>query len=187
MNSIFGIPAHPLFVHIPVVLIPLAAFGVVVMVIRPTWWERYKWATLAVSGAGMLGAIAAASSGEGLEDAVRADSNRELLRDHVGAGETARTVSIVFFAVLFVAVVVLPWWTNRQAQQANASSVGGNAASAGSPRWLRTAVSLVLVVTALGASWSVYDAGHSGAKSVWSDVKVGEGGESGGEVRGDDD
>ena len=186
MNSIFGIPAHPLFVHIPVVLIPLAAFGVVVMVIRPTWWERYKWATLAVSGAGMLGSIVAASSGEGLEDAVRADSNRELLRDHVGAGETARTVSIVFFAVLFVAVVVLPWWTNRQAQQANASSVGGNAASAGSPRWWRSVVSIVLVGTALGSAWTVYDAGHSGAKSVWSDVKVGEG-EGKGDRGGDGD
>lgn len=60
MDSIFGIPAHPLFVHIPVVLIPLAAVGVVIMVIRPTWWERYKWATLAVAGVGMVGAIIAA-------------------------------------------------------------------------------------------------------------------------------
>ena len=30
------------------------------------------------------------------------------------------------------------------------------------------------VATALGASWTVYDAGHTGAKSVWSDVKIGE-------------
>ena len=50
MDTFFGIPAHPLFVHIPAVLIPLAAVGVVIMLVRPTWWERYKWATLAEIG-----------------------------------------------------------------------------------------------------------------------------------------
>ena len=55
--------------------------------------------------------------------------------------------------------------------------------------FVRRVVSLVLVATALGASWTVYDAGHTGAKSVWYDVKVGEGegkGDRGGSY-GDDD
>jgi len=171
MDSIFGIPAHPLFVHIPVVLIPLAALGVVIMAIRPSWWERYKWATLAVAGAGMVGSIIAAGTGEELEEAVEDTSSRQLLRAHVEAGETARAVSIAFFIVLLVGIVVLPWWLRRR----SASS----ATPAAQPRWLRTVVSLVLVITALGASWAVYDAGHTGAKSVWSDVKLGEGGEKG--------
>ena len=41
------------------------------MLLRPTWWERYKWATLVVAGAGALGAIFAAGSGEGLEEGHR--------------------------------------------------------------------------------------------------------------------
>ena len=185
MDTFFGIPAHPLFVHLPAVLVPLAAVGVIVMVIRQSWWERYKWATLGVAGVGMLGAILAAGSGESLEEAVEGTASRSLLHDHAEAGEVARTVSVVFFAVLFAAIVVVPWIVRRRTSAGGESSSGSS--GGGTATWLRTAVSLVLVVTALGASWSVYDAGHSGAKSVWSDVKVGESGESGGEVRGDDD
>ena len=167
MDSIFGIPAHPLFVHIPVVLIPLATIGVVLMAIRPTWWDRYKWSTIAVAGVGMVGAIIAAGSGEELEEAVEDTAPRQLLRAHVEAGETSRTVSIIFFVVLVAAVVVLPWWVKRRSTTTGAATA--------SPRWLRSVVSLVLIMSALGASWTVYDAGHTGAKSVWSDVKLGAG------------
>lgn len=172
MESIFGIPAHPLFVHIPVVLIPLAAVGVIVMVIRPAWWERYKWATLAIAGVGMAGSIIAAGTGEELEEAVENTAPRQLLRAHVEAGEMSRTVSIAFFVVLLAAVVVLPWWMRRRSNQAGTERSTESIAS-GSPTWLRRIVSIVLVLTALGASWTVYDAGHTGTKSVWSDVKIG--------------
>lgn len=170
-----GLPAHPLFVHIPVVLVPLAAVGVVIMVAKPAWWERYKWATLAVAGAGMIGAVVAAGTGEELEEVVEDTSSRALLRAHEEAGETARAVSSLLFIVLLVAVVV-PWWLRRRAT---------GSTSVEPPRWLRVSMSVVLVVTAIGASWSVYDAGHTGAKSVWSDVKVGSG--DNGDNAGEDD
>ena len=169
MDSIFGVPAHPFFVHIPVVLIPLAAVGVIVMTIRTSWWERYKWATLTVAGVGAVGAIIAAGTGEELEAAVEDTAPRQLLRAHVEAGEVSRTVSIMFFAVLLVGVVVLPLLMRRR----NASGAVGAPHVVTSPRWLRNVVSLVLVVVALGASWAVYDAGHTGARSVWSDVDIG--------------
>ena len=59
--------------------------------------------------------------------------------------------------------------------------------AAGSPKWLRPVVAIALVLSAGAANWTVFDAGHSGAKSVWGDVKVGEGGERGGDRGGDDD
>jgi len=178
VDSIFGIPAHPLFVHIPVVLIPLATIGVVLMAIRPTWWDRYKWPTVAIAGVGMIGAIIAAGSGEELEEAVENTAPRQLLRAHVEAGEISRTVSIIIFVVLVAAVVVLPWWMKRRATTTGVATA--------SPRGLRSVVSVVLIVSALGASWTVYDAGHIGAKSVWSDAKIGAG-ESGHERGGDHD
>ncbi len=171
METLGGIPAHPLFVHLPAVLIPLASIGVVLMLIRPTWWSRYQWATLAVAGAGTLGAMLAAGSGEALEEGVEGSADRAQLHAHVEAGESARTLSIVFFAVVLIAVVVLPWLMKRRA-------------TAGSPKWLRPVVAIALVLSAGAANWTVFDAGHSGAKSVWGDVKVGEGGERGGD-RGD--
>ena len=56
MNSISGLPAHPLLVHLPVVAIPLAALGVVTMLVKPDWWQRYRWATLGLAflGIGLL-------------------------------------------------------------------------------------------------------------------------------------
>lgn len=182
MDSIFGIPSHPLFVHLPAVLVPLAGIGVVVMLARAAWWDRYKWATLAVSGAGALGAILAAGSGEGLEEGVEGTASRSLLHAHAEAGETARTGAIVFFIVLLVAVVVVPWWARRRAGSESGSAATSPAvglAGATAPRWLRPIVVVALVVSAGAASWTVYDAGHSGAKSVWGDVKAGEGRERG--------
>ena len=64
MDQITGLPAHPLLVHIPVAMLPLAALGVVVLLARKAWYERYRWAVLVVAGIGTLGAILAASSGE---------------------------------------------------------------------------------------------------------------------------
>ena len=43
MDNITGLPAHPLLVHIPVVLLPLAAIGVVFLIVRRTWYVRYRW------------------------------------------------------------------------------------------------------------------------------------------------
>lgn len=178
MDTLGGIPSHPLFVHIPAVLIPLATLGVILMVVRPTWWQRYQWATLAITGVGTLGAILAAGSGEALEEGVEDTANRSQLHAHIEAGEAARTMSIVFFLVVLAAIVVVPWVMKRRTTAAS------------SPKWLRMVVAIALVASAGAASWTVFDAGHSGAKSVWADVKVGEGGgERGGQrgERGDDD
>lgn len=155
MNTVFGLPAHPLFVHVPVVLIPLGFIGALFMLARPSWWERLKWPTVVVTGAGMLGALLAANSGEGLEGAVRDRSVRGLVHEHIEAADIARGVSIAFFAVLVVAVF------------------GPRFVKAlGSAKWWKPLVAVALVVTGAYASWSMYDAGHSGAKSVWHDVKV---------------
>ncbi len=55
MDTLFGLPAHPLLVHIPIVLLPLAAIGVIVMLIKPEWHRRYRWVVLAMGVVGALG------------------------------------------------------------------------------------------------------------------------------------
>src|SRR6202453_722634 len=44
-----GLPAHPLFVHVPVVLIPTSVVAAVVFVFKPQWLSRYGIALAAVS------------------------------------------------------------------------------------------------------------------------------------------
>ena len=40
-DSFLGLPLHPLVVHGAVVLLPLAALGVIALVLRSAWRERF--------------------------------------------------------------------------------------------------------------------------------------------------
>jgi uncharacterized membrane protein len=166
MDQITGLPAHPLLVHIPVAMLPLAALGVVVMLARTAWYERYRWAVLVVAGIGTLGAILAASSGESLESQMRAKEGAEAVReihDHAEAGDLARTLAIVFFVVLAL-YVVLPWFLDRR----NAAAEPGTAART-MPTWLRPTLMVAVAVTAVASMVSIVNAGHSGASRAWEE------------------
>jgi hypothetical protein len=165
VRSFFGIPSHPLFVHIPAVLLPLAALGVVFMVIRPAWHQRYRWAVLAVGFVGAVGAVLAAGAGEDLESQIVAKEGRGAAaswEDHASAGETARLFALVFLVIL-AAYILVPWFAERRTAQGRPLSL---------PGWIR-GVSVVLVLAAsVGTVVTVILAGHSGAKSVWCGVNT---------------
>ena len=68
MLRLFGLPAHPLLVHFPVVAIPTLSLVALIMAIRPAFRERYG---IAISLLGVVTTIAtflAAASGEALSD-----------------------------------------------------------------------------------------------------------------------
>ena len=48
INTIYGgLPAHPLFLHVPVILIPVAGLAALALAARPSWWTRHGvWVTL---------------------------------------------------------------------------------------------------------------------------------------------
>lgn len=67
IDRLFGLPAHPLIVHAPVVLIPLIAALALVPIFRPAWLTRFGL-PLAVSCVVLsVLCIMAAGSGEKLE------------------------------------------------------------------------------------------------------------------------
>jgi hypothetical protein len=181
MSSFFGIPAHPLFVHIPAVLLPLAAVGVVMMVIRPSWHQRYRWAVLAIGFVGTVGAILAASAGESLEEQIVAKEGRSAAagwEDDVEAGETARMFAIVFFIVL-AAFILVPWFLERRRAQASGGSAatgpeGSETVRAGTmlPRWATIGLAVLVLAGSAGTVVTVILAGHSGAKAVWCEVET---------------
>ena len=129
------------------------------MLVRSSWWQRLLWPTVIVTAAGTLGAILAANSGESLEGAVRNEISQEgglkLLYDHTEAGDIARTGAIIFFVALLVAVFA-PRFVKVLREK----------------KWWKPVAAALIVVSGAYASWSMYDAGHSGAKSVWHDTKV---------------
>ncbi len=171
MDQISGLPAHPLVVHAPVVLVPLATIGVIVTLVRTAWYERYRWAVLATGIAGAVGAMLAASSGEELEHGIERTGGREPvgLHAHVEAGETARNLAIVF-AVVLVAYTVVPWFLARRATSSAPETPGPETAGSwsGAPTWMRPVLRVLVALAALGATVTTIDAGHSGAEVVWA-------------------
>jgi hypothetical protein len=164
MDTLFGLPAHPFLVHVPIVLLPLAAIGAVLMAIKPEWHARYRWIVLAFGAAGTLGAILAASAGESLADRIVGVAGPEVARtwqEHADRGETARNIAIVFF-VLLAAYVLVPWWQQRGRSD-------GTAASADRLRWLGVCLAVLAIVGGAGSVTTVIRAGHSGSQAVWGD------------------
>lgn len=176
METFFGIPAHPLLVHIPAVLLPLAAVGVVVMLIRPSWHLRYRWAVLAVGLIGTIGAIMAADAGESLEERIEATKGYAASvgwQDHAEAGDTAQVFAIIFFVVLALYILV-PFFLDRRATNSAGSGADatGGANGLSSPRWLSVALAVLVALASIGTVTTVILAGHSGAKAVWCETNT---------------
>jgi formate hydrogenlyase subunit 3/multisubunit Na+/H+ antiporter MnhD subunit len=164
MRSFFGIPAHPLLVHVPAVLLPLVAIGVVFMVIKPSWHQRYRWAVLVLGFVGTVGAVLAASAGETFEEqitATRGGAGEARWEDHAEAGETAQVFAIIFFVIL-AAFILVPWFIERRRNTTGATL--------SLPRWVTVGMTVLVLAASAASVTTVVLAGHSGAKSVWCDT-----------------
>ncbi|MEI7992128.1 MAG: DUF2231 domain-containing protein [Actinomycetota bacterium] len=159
MDKLFGLPAHPLLVHIPVVLVPLAAIGALAMAFWPWLRARIGWIVAGLAVLGGVGALLAASAGESLQES---RPENAAIRHHAELGDTAKLWSIIF-AILVLAFVVGEWWLKRRTSR--------NTAHESAPMtWTKWAVPAVAVLTVASGAWATYsvmDAGHTGAKSTW--------------------
>jgi hypothetical protein len=161
MNEVFGLPAHPLLVHVPVVLLPLALIGVVLILIRPQWKSALLVPTAVLGGAGAIGAILASQAGEWLQERV---PETALIDQHQQLGEMARNLSILFAGALFV-------WVVRELLIDRGilkdSSLGKLLTPLLSPKWIGAAAAAgALIFGSLTTVW-VVRAGHTGAKAAW--------------------
>ena len=150
LNTLFGLPAHPLLVHLPVVMVPLAALGALVLAVRPQFWSRAGWWVTGASGIGMIGAILAAGSGEELEHKVE---RSQVLEHHAQLGETARLLSVVLFVVLLAAMLLRKY---RPADMLKKS--------------IMIIVGVALAASSVAATWAMVATGHNGAKASWCEV-----------------
>ncbi|MFR9775876.1 DUF2231 domain-containing protein [Micromonospora sp. MS34] len=157
-DNINGLPLHPLVVHAVVVLLPLAALGVVALAVRPSWRGRFGLPVVVIAALATAAVPLATESGESLEHRV-GDPGR-----HAELGD-----QLIWFALpLLLAAVVLVWLHRRAA----ASGTEG----ASEPR--RTSgqgavgmvVAVLAVVVAAANLVQVYRVGDSGAKAVWGDT-----------------
>lgn len=170
LTSFDGLPAHPLLVHIPVVLIPLGALGALLML-----WARFRrmigwWVCGLVVVAGIATQLAI-SSGQSLEEYVR---ETDLVREHTRMGENVRPWLLAMFLALLGVMLV---------DRALRRRPGGVTPSRDPLRIALVVLgALSIVFSAMSVYW-VYRIGHSGSKSVWTStqVKIDKGVHEGGE------
>jgi hypothetical protein len=154
-DTINGLPVHPLVVHAVVVLLPLAALGVIALAVRPAWRDRFGPLVAAVAVLATASVPLATESGEGLEQQV-GDPGR-----HAALGDT-----LIWFALPLLAVAVGLLWLGRRPVRAT-PGVRGEGTPAGRQTWRSVAVAVVAVGVALANLVQVYRVGDSGARAVW--------------------
>jgi Predicted membrane protein (DUF2231) len=157
VDSVLGVPAHPLIVHVPVVFIPLTLVVAVAAVAWPRGRRPLSLAALGCALVGALGAQLATMSGEGLEEQVRATS---LVHQHADLGEATRTLS-------FVMVVAAAAYCARVWVDVLPPPIGRRLEGLLAPRAVGTGLAVALLLTAvLTTTWAVR-AGHKGAEAAW--------------------
>jgi hypothetical protein len=156
-----GLPAHPLFVHLPVVLIPTTVVATVVFMIKPKWFSRYGIALAVVSIVAMSSIFLTMQSGAALRAKLNLQGQAaKLISEHSHAAHILAYVYVVFTATLIVTFA---------AQRIS----GGMPTGLGivdrllSPKPVLAALRVVLVLLAIGAGYMCFRTGDLGAKAVW--------------------
>jgi heme/copper-type cytochrome/quinol oxidase subunit 4 len=147
LDTIFGLPVHPLVVHATVVLVPLAAILVAVSALWPRARTRIGWLAAGASVVALVLVPLSTESGEQLERRV---VETDLVERHAEMGEQL----IGFVLAMVVAAVALAVLTRRPGQL----------------RWLVVVVAVLATLASVGAVVQVVRIGHSGAQAAWSEV-----------------
>lgn len=156
-----GLPAHPLFVHVPVVLIPATIVAAVVFVFKREWFLRYGIALALVSIVAMSSIFVTMQAGAALRGELNLQGQAaKLISEHSQAAHVLAIVYVVFTATLIVTFA---------AQRISGGMPTGLAIVDDllSPRWVLTGLCAVLVLLSIGAGYMVFRTGDLGAKAVW--------------------
>lgn len=157
IHRAFGLPAHPLIIHIPVILVPLVGVAALALMARPAWIERHGLLVGVFAVAATAATILAVGAGE----ALRADRGGgrpdevAAIDAHASSGETLRIVVVLFTLALLGTLYA------RRRALAGPAMIGLRVLVAG---------------LAIASVFFVIRTGHLGAKLTWGDRGPGGGG-----------
>lgn len=177
INTIYnGLPAHPLFLHVPVILIPIAGLAALALAARPAWWTRHGvWVTLvAVVGLGSLNLTMAAGKAlkqdlgipiAGFGGSTGAGGDGLLIDRHQHAADLLRIFMILFTAVLIVSLALFREHRGAPVTQiAFVDDLVARLRGLGAVLLLARVAMTVLAVLCL---YFVFHTGDLGAKAAW--------------------
>ncbi|GAA2128592.1 DUF2231 domain-containing protein [Actinomadura napierensis] len=159
-STLWGLPAHPLVVHLVVFLVPLAVVATLVVALWPRARRVSAPWVLAVTTVAVLSIPLATSSGENLEHQV---PHSALVERHAELADMLLPLAGAMWLGLAVLTGV-GWYARRQ--------------PAAAPRWagaVTVAAAVLAVGGAVASGVQVARIGHSGADAVWHDVAAHQG------------
>lgn len=142
ISSAFGLPAHPLILHLPIVLVPILGVAALIAVARPSWFGVPLAAFAVVTLAATLLTVGA---GEALLASKPDLDGNPTMKDHEGAGETVR------FCMVFLTAALLGMLWLRKQGAANIT------------------LRVLVVLFAVSSIGFTIRTGHLGAKLVWDE------------------
>lgn len=158
LTDIQGIPAHPLFVHIPVVLIPLIGVSSIAMIFWASLRSKIGWITVGLSFVSIAMIHFASDSGESLQERLPDNS---LIDKHANLAEVMTSLGVVMFLVLTAFILF-----DRRASFAN-GQFALESLKPGQIKMISLILSALLAVSVVGTNVRLYQVGHSGATAVW--------------------
>ncbi|WP_413759878.1 DUF2231 domain-containing protein [Streptomyces sp. MMBL 11-3] len=161
LDLINGIPAHVLFVHVVVVLVPLTALVLILCAAFPSVMRRFGLALPALALVSAVVVPLTAEAGEWLERHVDSDP---LVRRHAALGD-----GLLPWVVALVLVSTAVWWFYRRAARSGPRTGEGTGGTVSVPVSLRVAAVALALVVGVGAGVQVYRIGDSGAEAAWHD------------------
>jgi hypothetical protein len=148
LQTIFGLPIHPLIVHATVVVVPAAALAVLLAAVSP----RFRsWAGVLVPVLALAAVVLtplSTSSGEALQGMV---GDSHLVEEHSELADM-----LIWWVIPLLVGAAGVWWFNRRGVTAR--------------RGLMLAAGVLSVVAAVGTTVQVVLIGHSGAEAAWHGV-----------------
>jgi cytochrome b involved in lipid metabolism len=145
VDLITGLPWHPLIIHGVVVLVPLAAIGVVLVMFIPKIRRTYSPLVLGTLYVATIFAFLATQSGEALAERVG------LPNPHATQGERLLYVAVAFSALFTI------WFALEYSDRIQKAV----------PKAIKAVLKVVIPITAIASIFLTVLVGHSGATASW--------------------
>lgn len=155
-DEFFGLPLHPLAIHLTVVLVPVTALTAIVFAAVRRWRWALRWPLVLMALGSLVSTGVSLLAGRALVEA-RPQLAR-LVAEHEDAGELLLIFTAVFAAAALAAAVTLGGPT---------ALASGRGAHRGVARPAELGVSVLLVVVAAACLYQVIVTGDLGSRAVW--------------------
>jgi hypothetical protein len=168
LNTVYeGLPAHPLLVHVPVILIPTTALGGLLLLWKPHWFERHAVWLCGLTALTLAALNLTVNAGGNLRNDLGLYGNSavdDLVARHAAAAGKLQFCFIVYTAA-FIVVVAL-----YRHQRGELTGIGWIDAIVGAVLKLFRGLTIprvILGLLALGSLYLVFLTGDLGARAVW--------------------